>query len=90
MKTLNTTLDFLGEWMENPHITLREYPNGTLFLMHHANGATHLYELAGNIESDQSWKAKRLSDFSYIRLERQRGALVFLLNNSVEYILSHD
>jgi len=66
-------------WISDPHIYLRNYPNGQVFLLKLRTGAIHACELTGNIPSDDSWKAQRLSDLRIFRLEKQTGAKVIVL-----------
>jgi hypothetical protein len=83
MKTQHAALDALGEWVDKPHIRLRKYQNGTLFLLQAAQGAVHVCELVGNMEKDENWKAQRLSDLKIISLDNLRqGALAFILTGS--------
>ncbi len=68
-----------GDWLDSPHIRLRAHRNGTLFLLLTKAGMIHLCELGGNLESDQSRKARRLSDGEIIRLENLQGARFVLV-----------
>lgn len=79
----NPYLEKLGNWLPEPHKSLRKYPHGTFFLLHTATGLTHLCMLTGNLPTDESWKAVRLTDYKYIRLEKLRkGALALVLEEA--------
>lgn len=68
-----------GQWMLRPHEHLRTYKNGTLFLLRSRTGKIHLCELFGNLPTDESWKARRLSDGKILRLENQHRAECLVL-----------
>jgi len=69
-------------WQSCPLEKLREYKNGTLFLLQRKNGRVDLCELLGNLPEDISWKARREADLKVIRLEKQKGATFFILSNT--------
>lgn len=71
----------LGQWVEHPHLYLRRYPNGTPFLLLLKTGQIHLCELAGNMDSDESWKALRRTDLKIIRLEKFKGSKCIAIEN---------
>jgi hypothetical protein len=72
-------LERIGNWINEPYKTLREYPNGTIFLLKMITGQIHICQLTGNIDTDQSWKAHRYSDRKTIRLENFKKAKAVIL-----------
>jgi len=76
-------ISLLADWGTCPHDRLRKFPNGTPFLLRLHTGAVHVCELCGNMESDHSWKARRLTDGKIIRLENlQRAEFIVLTANA--------
>lgn len=59
----------LGPPLENPVAFLREYQNGTVFILIH-NGWGHLCKLDGNLPGDERWKFVRLSDCKRSSLQK--------------------
>ena len=77
-------ISLLTGWSTRPHDRLRKQPNGTLFLLRLHTGAVHVCELCGNMESDQSWKARRLTDGKVIRVENlKRAKFILITANAV-------
>ncbi len=75
-------ISLLDDWGTRPHDRLRKYPSGTSFLLRLHTGAVHVCELCGNMDSDQSWKARRLTDGKVIRLENlQRAEFILITSN---------
>lgn len=69
-----------GFWRPEPHKKLREFENGTIFLLRpHAGSAIHLCELFGNEHNDIRWKALRLSDMRVFSLEQHQTATFLVL-----------
>lgn len=72
--------DLDRKWQPDPHVHLRRFPNGTLFLLKQPRKqGIHVCILCGNLKTDESWKAQRMSDFKYIRLEQLKGALFIVI-----------
>jgi len=69
----------LTDWCTYPHKHLRKFPAGTLFLLRLRTGAVHVCELCRNLESDQSCKARRLTDGKIIRVENAHNAEFIVL-----------
>ena len=59
-------------WTRLPYVCLRGRHNGTRFLLRTKGGVIAEYELYGNMQSDKSWKARRLHDSKIVRLEAMR------------------
>jgi hypothetical protein len=78
------------DWKPRPHDNLRGYPNGATFLLRLHTGAIHVCELYGNLPTDESWKARRLSDCKLIVLEKlQNAEFIPISLNSVFPILQN-
>jgi hypothetical protein len=73
------SISLLADWCDRPHDRLRKFPNGTPFLLRLHTGSVHVCELCGNMDSDQSWKARRMTDGKYIRLENLQCAEFIVL-----------
>ena len=73
-------------WRAHPHVHLRSYPNGTVFLLKNRLGSIRVCKLCGNLETDQSWKTQYLDTFKIIRLENQRSAEFIVLYTDVNDI----
>ena len=61
-------------WHKFPNEGLKEFDNGTLFLLKSKNGTIHVCCLHGNSVEDKDWMAIRLSDFEVIHLKNQKDS----------------
>ena len=87
MKPYTKALENFIGWRVLDKALLREMaemPFGTVFVLNTLKGHAHICKLMGNLLTDKSVKAQRMTDFKYIRLERvRRQALVCILPNNV-------
>ncbi|MEA1998287.1 MAG: hypothetical protein U9N61_03030 [Euryarchaeota archaeon] len=65
----------LTDWEETDK--LREYPNGTEFLLKTHRGAIHFCRLCGNLPDDINWKFLRLTDGKYMKLDKRSKFILY-------------
>lgn len=78
MNSTSSPSSSIGTWLANPSAGLRGLPDNTHFYLGRAGSPrVHLCRLVGNLPSDSSVKAERLTDLKILRLERLGGDALY-------------
>ena len=69
----------MNKWTSDPNKILRDYPDGTAFLLRRSSGSVDQWALYGNIPNDERLKMRRNRDGAIQYVPRYIGTMFALL-----------